>query len=110
MLTSDGRDLRGDDMLLPSGRKARRAATPFVVRFHLGLGVEATPTSDGMAALLRVPGGALWQFRCRGGTLAIDDSLWVDGAGVPQPTKQLVIVGEAPAGGASVSWVLKRAR
>lgn len=110
VLTSDGRDLRGDDMLLPAGRKSRRAATPFVVRFHLGLGVEATPTSDGMAALLRVPGGALWQFRCRGGTLAIDDSLWVDGAGVPQPTKQLVIVGEAPAGGASVSWVLKRAR
>ena len=110
VLTSDGRDLRGDDMLLPSGRTSRRTATPFVVRFHLGLGVEATPTSDGMAALLRVPGGALWQFRCRGGTLAIDDSLWIDGAGLPQPTKQLVIVGEAPAGGASVSWVLKRAR
>lgn len=110
VLTSDGRDLRGDDMLLPTGRKPRRADTPFAVRFHLGVGVEATPTSDGMAALLRVPGGALWQFRCRGGSLAIDDSLWVDGDGVPQPTRQLVITGDAPAGGASVSWVLKRAR
>ncbi|MBA4048709.1 MAG: heparinase [Sphingomonas sp.] len=110
VLASDGRDLRGDDMLLPVGRRSRRGATPFAVRFHLGLGVEATPTTDGMAALLRVPGGALWQFRCRGGTLAIDDSLWVDGTGTAHPTRQLVIVGEAPAGGASVSWVLKRAR
>lgn len=110
VLTSDGRDLRGDDMLLPTGRKPRRAQVPFAVRFHLGLKVEATPTSDGMAALLRLPGGALWQFRCRGGTLSIDDSLWIDGDGVPQPTKQLVISGDAPAGGANISWVLKRAR
>ncbi len=110
VLSSDGRDLRGDDMLLPAGRRAKRATTPFAVRFHLGLGVEASPTTDGMAALLRVPGGALWQFRCRGGALAIDDSLWIDGTGAPHATRQLVISGEAPPGGASVSWVLKRAR
>lgn len=110
LLSGDGRDLRGEDMLLPTGRKPKRPTTGFAVRFHLGLGVDASPTTDGLAALLRLPGGALWQFRCKGGTLAIDDSLWIDGEGRPHATRQLVVTGEAPAGGASISWALKRAR
>lgn len=109
ILSSDGRDLRGEDMLLPVGRKRKSAITPFAVRFHLGVGVEVSPTADGQAALLRLPGAALWQFRCRGGTLAVEDSLWVDGEGRPQATHQLVVTAEAPAGGANVSWALKRA-
>ncbi|HEU4959062.1 MAG TPA: heparinase II/III family protein [Sphingomonas sp.] len=109
VLTSDGRELRGEDMLLPTGRRRKLATTPFAVRFHLGQGVEVSPTADGMAALLRLPGGAAWQFRCRGGTLANEASVWIDGDGRPQPTTQLVVSGAAPAGGANVSWVLKRA-
>ena len=109
ILTSDGRELRGEDMLLPAGRRRKLAVTPFAVRFHLAPGVEVSPTADGMAALLRLPGGAAWQFRCRGGTLAIEASVWIDGDGRPQPTQQLVVSGEAPAGGANVSWALKRA-
>jgi len=109
MLTGDGRELRGEDALLPRGRRRRAGAVGFAVRFHLGAGVQASPTADGLAALLRLPTGALWQFRCRGGTLAIEESLWIDGDGRPVPTQQLVVGGEAPAGGASVSWALKRA-
>ncbi|WP_174279195.1 heparinase II/III family protein, partial [Sphingomonas bacterium] len=70
VLTGDGRELRGEDMLLPQGRRRRTAPTPFAVRFHLGAGVDAAPTSDGLGAILRGPGAALWQFRCRGGALA----------------------------------------
>jgi uncharacterized heparinase superfamily protein len=62
-----------------------------------------------MAALLRLPGGAAWQFRCKGGALAVEPSLWIDGEGRPQATQQLVVTGTAPAGGANVSWALKRA-
>lgn len=108
-LTADGRELRGEDVLLPAGKRRKPVAGPFVVRFHLGLGVEASPTADGMAALLRLREGALWQFRARGGTLAIDESLWIDGDGRPHRTAQLVVSAETPAGGASVSWILKRA-
>ncbi|MBN8809064.1 MAG: heparinase II/III family protein [Sphingomonas sp.] len=108
-LTADGRELRGDDMLLPAGKKRRSGATPFVIRFHLGPGVEAAPTADGMAALLRLPSGKLWQFRCRGGSLAIDESLWIDADGRPVATRQLVVSGEATAGGATIGWALKRA-
>ena len=109
VLGSDGRELRGEDMLLPASKRRKIGATPFAIRFHLGVGVRVTPTADGQAALLRLPGGQLWQFRCRGGALAVEESLWVDGDGRPQSTNQLVVTGESPAGGASVSWALKRA-
>ena len=109
MLTGDGKELRGEDALLPQGRRRKLGVVPFAVRFHLGDGVQASPTADGLAALLRLPGGALWQFRCRGGALTIEDSLWIDGEGRPIATQQLVVGGEAPAGGANVSWALKRA-
>jgi len=109
MLTGDGKELRGEDALLPQGRRRKVGVVPFAVRFHLGPQVEASPTADGLAALLRLPGGALWQFRCRGGALTIEDSLWIDGEGRPIATQQLVVHGEAPAGGANVSWALKRA-
>jgi len=109
VLAGDGRELRGEDMLLPAGRKRKLAATPFAVRFHLAPAVQVTPTADGMAALLRLPGNLVWHLRCRGGTLGVEDSLWIDGEGMPSASQQLVITGEAPAGGASVSWALKRA-
>ena len=109
VLAGDGRELRGEDALLPHGRRRRAGATGFAIRFHLGERVQASPTADGQAAILRLPGGALWQFRCRGAALAIEGSLWIDGTGRAVPTQQLVVSGEAPAGGANVSWAFKRA-
>jgi uncharacterized heparinase superfamily protein len=110
VLSNDGKELRGEDMLLPAGKRRKSAtATPFALRFHLGKGVQVSPTADGMAAILRLPGGTLWQYRCRGGTLSVEDSLWIDPEGRPVGTQQLVVTGESPPGGASISWALKRA-
>jgi len=110
-LSSDGRDLRGEDSLLPVGAARRKQAEPvFAIRFHLAPGIEVTPTADGMAVLLRLPGNKLWQFRCRGGALAIEDSLWIDARGRPLNTQQLVVSGEALPGGTSVSWLFHKAR
>jgi uncharacterized heparinase superfamily protein len=109
-LTSNGRELAGEDLLLPVGRRVRmRATQPVAVRFHLAPDVEATQTADGLGALLRIEGGPLWQFRCKGGTLGIEESLWVDESGWPRNSRQLVIAVESPAGGASVSWIFRRA-
>jgi uncharacterized heparinase superfamily protein len=108
-LASDGRELLGEDILLPQGAKRNAQTVGLALRFHLAPGVEATATADGLGALLRVDGGPLWQFRCRGGTLAIEESLWIDGRGRAVSTSQLVVSGEAPAGGTSISWVIKRA-
>ena len=109
LLTGDGRELRGEDALLPEGRKRQAGSTSFALRFHLGDGVEAMVTAESGQAILRLDDGALWQFRCRGGTLAIEESLWIDGTGRPVATQQLVVTGETPAGGAHVSWAFKRA-
>ena len=108
-LSGDGRVLRGEDSLVPEGRRRRLDPIAFAIRFHLGRGVRVSPTADGLAALLRMPGGGLWQFRCEGGALSVDDSLWIDPDGRPVATQQLVVTGSAEAGGAMVGWVLKRA-
>jgi uncharacterized heparinase superfamily protein len=111
-LSADGLDFRGEDALEPAkGKKARKGAgLNFDVRFHLGVGVEATPTADGQGALLKSPTGAVWQFKTRGGRLALDDSLWIDAEGRPARTHQLVVSGETTAEGASANWSFKRAR
>ncbi len=108
LMSGDGKEIRGEDMLTPATRRRRPARLPVQVRFHLAPGVEPTPTADGQGALLRIDLGALWQFRAGVGKLAIEDSLWVDGDGRPHPTRQLVVTAEALPGGASIGWLLKR--
>jgi uncharacterized heparinase superfamily protein len=78
------------------------------VRFHLAPSIELTSTADGQGALLRLKGG-VWQFRCRGGQLQAEDSLWIDGEARAHATLQLVVTGESPAEGMTISWELKRA-
>src|SRR4029079_18418078 len=74
MLGNDGKELRGADQLGPKGRKRIREAAPYAARFHLAPGVEATVTADGMGAILRSKGAPPWNFRCRGGHLATEES------------------------------------
>ena len=112
-LSADGIDLRGEDALATpkaKGKSRKGAGLRFDIRFHLGAGVEATPTADGQGALLKAPGGAVWGFKARGGRLALEDSLWVDGDGHPHATQVLTVTGDATAEGASVNWSFKRAR
>lgn len=111
-LAADGLDFRGEDALEPAkGKRSRKGAgLGFDIRFHLGNGIEAAPTADGQGALLQVMNGALWQFKARGGRLAIDESLWIDPDGRPARTHQLVVSGDTTADGGSVNWSFKRAR
>jgi uncharacterized heparinase superfamily protein len=109
MLGNDGKELRGADQLISKGRKKIRESAPYAVRFHLAPAVEATITADGMGAILRSKGAPPWNFRCRGGNLALEESLWVDGRGEPRRTNQLVIVGEVSALGGEIGWTFRRA-
>ncbi len=107
ILSPNGRELRGEDMLLPTPRSRRKGDKHFALRFHLGRNISASLTADRLGALLRIAGGPLWQFRASEGTLAVEESLWVDGEGRPHPTEQLVVTGSAPAGGVSIGWIFK---
>jgi uncharacterized heparinase superfamily protein len=109
MLGNDGKELRGSDQLIAKGRKRIREAAPYAVRFHLAPGVEPTITADGMGAILRSKGAPPWNFRCRGGNLALEESIWIDGRGQPHNAIQLVIVGEVSALGGDIGWTFRRA-
>jgi uncharacterized heparinase superfamily protein len=107
-LGNDGKEVRGEDRLMPKGRRKIREAAPYAIRFHLAPGVEATVTADGMGAILRSSGAPPWNFRCRGAMLQVEESLFVDGHGQPQPTLQLVVVGELSAIGGEIAWQFRR--
>jgi uncharacterized heparinase superfamily protein len=109
MLGNDGKEIRGADQLIAKGRRRIRESAAYAARFHLAPGVEATITADGMGAILRSRGAPPWNFRCRGGSLATEESLWIDGRGQPRATMQLVIVGEVSALGGEIGWQLRRA-
>jgi len=109
MLGNDGKEVRGADQLIPKGRKKIRESAPYAARFHLAPGVEPTITADGMGAILRSKGAPPWNFRCRGGNLAAEESLWIDGRGQPHSTMQLVILGEISALGGEIGWQFRRA-
>jgi uncharacterized heparinase superfamily protein len=106
----DGTELRGEDALLPTGRKGKRGKVDFAIRFHLGPGIEARLSEDRQGAGLVLPDGSYWQFRAgeSEGALAIEESLWVDGAARPVPVQQLVIQGLVSRGGGTFSWLLKK--
>ncbi len=108
MLSNEGRELRGEDILLPAERRRKPTGCPLAIRFHLGPDVEPTLTADRQGALLRLSTGALWQFRVGAGEIALEDSLWVDGEGRPHPTQQLVVNAATGTGGTSIGWLLKK--
>ena len=118
-LAPDGRDLRGEDVLLPVAHGLRRlkpATVPLTLRFHLAPGLTVQLTGDGQGALVRLPArgreAAAWSFRAAlppGARLALEPSLSLAPEGAPRNCQQLVIAGEAREGEAlTVSWALKR--
>jgi len=110
MLLGGGSELRGEDQLLPRGRRAPAGPIPFTIRFHLGQGVEVAPIGSEAAVLSAASGACLWRVRVHGAVIAVEESLWIDPEGVPRPTRQLVLAGEAAPGGTTIAWILKRAR
>ncbi|MFN3517703.1 MAG: heparinase II/III family protein, partial [Novosphingobium sp.] len=108
ILRDDGTELRGEDLLVPSGSKGKNGKVGFAIRFHLGLGVEVGLSEDGQGAGLALADGSYWQFRARGGQVSIEESIWADGQGRPQPIQQIVVSGLVSRGGGNFAWLLKK--
>ena len=94
----------------PRASAARRARPPFAIRFHLGAGRR------GVADRRRAWRVAAPARRARCGSSAAAAARWRSrtacgstATAARSPTQQLVVTGEAPPGGASVSWAFKRA-
>ncbi|WP_194955751.1 heparinase II/III family protein [Tsuneonella amylolytica] len=113
ILRDDGSELRGEDLLVPAGKGGgKRGKIGFAIRFHIGPGIELGLSDDGKGAGLALPDGSYWQFRLgkldEGVSLSVEESLWVDGQGRPQPIQQLVIQGMTPRSGGSFAWLFKK--
>jgi len=109
LLRSDGLELRGEDMLIPDGKKRRRKKNDveYALRFHLGPDIESDLISDGKGVLLRLKDGNLWQFRSTSGAIALEESVFVDGMGIPHEVMQMVITDSVGSGGGATGWLLK---
>ena len=110
IVRDDGGEVRGEDLLVPKARKGKRGKVPYAIRFHLGPGVDATPTAGGRGATLAMADASYWQFVAGESAVEVDESLWVDGEGRPHPVQQLVLQGLVSRGGGSFSWLLKKIR
>jgi uncharacterized heparinase superfamily protein len=107
-LSVDGEELRGEDALDPKGSAMPAAPYRFAVRFHLHPAVQCSLIQEGGAALLRLASGQGWRFRCSGGTLLVEDSVYFGSGGVQRRTQQLVVMGETGLSPAIVKWSLIR--
>ncbi len=108
ILRDDGTELRGEDLLVPSGRKGRRGKVGYAIRFHIAPGIELGLAENGKGAGLALSDGSYWQFVAGDGEVTIEESLWADGNGKPCPIQQLVIQGLVSRGGGNFSWLLKK--
>lgn len=110
ILRDDGSELRGEDLLVPAGRRGKRGMIGVALRFHLGPHIELAQGQDGLGVTLALPDGSLWQFRSGRDPVTLEESLWADGSGRPLATRQLVISAKIPRSGESFSWLLKKMR
>lgn len=93
-----GNDFRGEDRVVGSSGKN------FTVRFHLHPGVHASQVQGRDAVLLKLAGGAGWQFQGSGGTITLQESIYLCGKGEPRRCEQIVISGPLHGDGAQIKW------
>lgn len=96
-LAADGEDLRGEDEISGPGGKA------FAIRFHLHPRVQASLLPEGGGVLLKTAGGAGWRFRAEGGTLALEESIYL-GTATPRRGQQIVLAGRLGGSGITAKW------
>lgn len=103
-LASTGDDLRGRDNLNLSGDYVGRPAERFTIRFHLHPDVAAEATAGGDQAMLKLPNKEGWRFRCVGGHISVQDSIYVGQPDSPRRARQIVVEGPVSPLGVEVKW------
>ena len=107
-LSQTGNDLRGEDQISSAGsQNTSPGPLHFTIRFHLHPGVKATLTRKETWIVIMLPNKTAWQFNARGGTVSLEDSVFLGDAAGPRKTQQIVIRGSTETAG-PVNWALRR--
>jgi len=104
-LSPQGLMVTGRDRLVPVGDRAT-AGLGFAVRFHIHPDVRVSPLEGG-GILLKLPGGEGWRFRAGGGSLDVEESVYLGGPTVRR-AEQLVITGALRETQTEVAWVFEQ--
>lgn len=103
-ITEDGLNIRGEDRLACNGDGAGH---DFALRFHLHPKVSISLLQNQASALLRLPSGQGWRFRCFGAEMQLEDSIYLGGES-PRRAQQIVLRGTTEADGAVVKWAFNK--
>ncbi len=110
-MSPKGLTLTGLDRLSPvanhkgRGRKKRNACN-FTIRFHIHPDVRLSLAQGGGSVILKLPSGEGWRFRCGGGVLSIEESVYLGGGSVRR-TEQLVITGQVKDEDVECAWLFE---
>ncbi len=113
-LADDGQELACEDIISPSGTVHAgdsiqdRVGKPFSLRFHLHPQVQASLVREGEEVLLRLPSGAGWLFKALGGTIGLEESIYLGRPGEMRRTEQIVVSSRLDRNGARVAWRFAR--
>ena len=104
-MSPQGLMVTGRDRLVPVDG-THSAGLGFAVRFHIHPDVRVSRLEGG-GILLKLPGGEGWRFRAGGGTLEVEESVYLGGP-VVRRAEQLVISGQMKDGPAEIAWVFEQ--
>ncbi len=109
-LHADGDDLRGEDMV----RKLRRpdGSRPedrsFAIRFHLHPDIRVSLLHDGAQAILKTVSGKGWRMRVAGGTVSLEDSVYLGADGIRHRSQQILLCATTSGDTTIVKWALAK--
>jgi uncharacterized heparinase superfamily protein len=97
-LDASGEDFRGEDVIEGSGGR------DFTVRFHLHPSVHASQAQGRTNVLLKLNNGAGWKFQASGGTITLQESVYLNGHREVRRCNQIVVSGPLHGDGAQIKW------
>ncbi len=109
-LAQNGRDLRGEEVLVYEGRP-RKDKPRFSLRFHLHPDVLAQINREQEYFSLTLPNQEVWYFSAvapHGTEMALDSSLYLGESGAVRPARQLVLSGKMHKSKLQIRWAIQR--
>jgi len=108
-LSASGDDLRGEDQLIARDvRRGSDQAEAATVRFHLHPDVRASLARDQSNVLLLLPNRDGWQFKAKGGTISLEESVYIGDGETVRRSNQIVVTLEHPQDEAKINWAFRR--